>query len=328
VSRFTRAAATMHTLSLAAMEEASRFGVRDADIDHLLLALTLDPDVGGQVLRGLGVSLTAARAAVGSQHAEQLDLVGISSGGNEGTRIVFHETSGYEWTDRAIAVLKDASRGDRRGDSAAVLRALVDERSGLIEAILRRLDVDPDVLRTRLEDAQRVDVTVPTPNGEGSLSGTRSVFVPASIEDVWALLSSPARIPEWDQGIASIAESGDDAAEWEARTASASADGRPIRVAEEFRRQLVRLVHCDEQTDIRWRFLHPDAPRSNARSVGFALEHAAGGIQLRTTLTWETEHRRRGLVRSSVRRLLTPLHRFVLFIQLTQLESGITRVFR
>ena len=64
MSRFSQAAATMHTLSLAAMEEASRLGVHDADIDHLLLALTLDADTGGQVLRRAGIRLDTARAAV------------------------------------------------------------------------------------------------------------------------------------------------------------------------------------------------------------------------------------------------------------------------
>lgn len=114
MSRLTHAAATMHTLSLAAMEEASRFGVRDTDIDHLLLALTIDPDAGGQTLRGMGVSLEAARVAVAAQHAAQLGLVGIAADPDSPGRIVFHETSGYEWTDRAITVLKDASSGERR----------------------------------------------------------------------------------------------------------------------------------------------------------------------------------------------------------------------
>ena len=63
MSKLTRAAATAHTLSLAAMEEASRYGTRDAGIEHLLLALTLDADLGGQVLRSLGLGLDRVRAA-------------------------------------------------------------------------------------------------------------------------------------------------------------------------------------------------------------------------------------------------------------------------
>lgn len=326
MSRFLQAAATMHTLSLAAMEEASRFGVRDADIDHLFLALTIDPDAGGQILRGMGAGLDGARAAVAAQHAAQLGLVGVTTDPNSPGRIVFHETSGYAWTDRAITVLKDASSGERRGDSAAVLRALVDEPSGLIDQILRRLDADPDTLRTRLDEVQQLRLVAASPAADQSLSGSRSVFVPAPIEDVWALLSAPTRIPEWDQGIAAIDADDETSGSWEAETATTLPDGKPMHVKDDFRRQLVHLAQREEPTSIRWLFTHPDAARSNPRSVAFALEHAAGGMQLRVTLTWLTPPSRGG--RRIVRILMKPLFRFVLFIQLTQLESGITRVFR
>ncbi len=165
----------------------------------------------------MGVSLEAARAAVAAQHASQLGLVGIATDPDSPGRIVFHETSGYEWTDRAITVLKDASSGERRGDSAAVLRALVDEPSGLIDQILRRLDADPDTLRTRLDEVQRLRLIAPSPAGDQNLSGSRSVFVPAPIEDVWALLSAPARIPEWDQGIAAVDADDETSGSWRRR---------------------------------------------------------------------------------------------------------------
>ncbi len=51
MSKFTTSLATSHNLSLAAMEEASRVGQRTADIDHLFLALVMNKDVAGQVLR-------------------------------------------------------------------------------------------------------------------------------------------------------------------------------------------------------------------------------------------------------------------------------------
>lgn len=326
MSRFARAAATMHTLSLASMEEASRFGVRDADIDHLLLALTIDPDTGGQVLRSMGVGLEAARAAVAAQHSAQLDLVGVTSGADGTGRIVFHETTGYEWTDRALAVLKDASTGDRVGDSAAVLRSLTSEPSGLIAEILHRLDVDPEALTSRLDEVQRLRLSQQDSSDAAALTGSRSIFVPATLDDVWALLSSATRIPEWDQGIAAI--DGDDSTTdtWNATTATTTPDGKPIPVKAEFLRQRVHLVHREERVGVQWRFTRPDAARSNPRLVAFGLEHAAGGMQLGVTLTWETARPRRG--RRFLRFALRPLHRFVLFIQLAQIESGITRVFR
>ncbi|MDF2558961.1 MAG: hypothetical protein K0R99_407 [Microbacterium sp.] len=325
MSRFIQAAATMHTLSLAAMEEASRFGIRDADIDHLLLALTIDPGTGGQVLRGMGVGLEETRMAVAAQHAAQLDLVGIASDTDDPGRIVFHETSGYEWTARAIAVIKEASRGDRRGDSAAVLRTLLDEPSGLIEQILQRLDVDQDALRSRLDELRQLDLTPPSASDVPALSGARTVFIPAGLDDVWALLSSAGRIPEWDQGVTDVRAAEADGW-WDALTRTITPDGRRIQVKDDFRRQRIECVRCDEPHDVAWRFTRPDAPRANPRRIDFGLEHAAGGTQLRITVAWEPAARRRG--RRIVRALLKPVHRFFLFIQLTQIESGITRVFR
>ena len=41
MSKFVRAAQTSQSLSLAAMEEASRAGLRVADLEHLVLALVI-----------------------------------------------------------------------------------------------------------------------------------------------------------------------------------------------------------------------------------------------------------------------------------------------
>lgn len=43
MSKFTDAAVTSHTLSVTAMEEASRLGQRTADIDHMFLARRQGP---------------------------------------------------------------------------------------------------------------------------------------------------------------------------------------------------------------------------------------------------------------------------------------------
>ena len=47
MSRITAAAATSHTLSVTAMEEASRLGQHKVDIDHMLLALVVSEQVAG-----------------------------------------------------------------------------------------------------------------------------------------------------------------------------------------------------------------------------------------------------------------------------------------
>ncbi|STX14066.1 Uncharacterised protein [Kytococcus sedentarius] len=46
MNKLVRAAQTSQSLSLAAMEEASRLGLREADIDHLFLALVAHPNPG------------------------------------------------------------------------------------------------------------------------------------------------------------------------------------------------------------------------------------------------------------------------------------------
>ncbi|MBP3976934.1 SRPBCC family protein [Microbacterium sp. BLY] len=325
MSRFTQAAATMHTLSLAAMEEASRLGVRDADIDHLLLALTLDADLGGQVLRRAGVHLDAARAAVEAQHAGQLQAVGVDAPSLGPGRIVFHETDGYDWTDRALAVLTAASSGGRRGDSAAVLRALLAEPSGLIAAILRRLAVTADGLAADLDEVEAVAGSARPPHRASGITGTRSMFVPATGADVWALVSTAERLPEWEQSVESV-HPGPADGPWEAFAPTTAPDGRPLTRKPSLARMRVTRVERQEPVRVAWRFEHPDVPRGNPRLLSLELEPAAGGTQLRATLTWET--RPRGWFLRMLRAPLRPLLRGLVFIQLGQVESGISRVFR
>lgn len=326
MNRFTLAAATMHTLSLAAMEEASRFGVHDADIDHLLLALTIDADTGGQVLRRAGIRLDAARAAVAAQHAGQLLAMGIDAPAAGPGRIVFHETDGYDWTERALAVLRAASQGGRRGDSPAVLRALLAEPSGLIAAILARLAVTEDDLTAQLDEVEGT-ARSPQPGEEraaGRITGSRSMFVPAAETEVRAVLADPERLPEWEQSVATVLPAGDDGP-WEAFAPTTTPDGRPLRRKPEFHR-----LHVTQEKErsgaVTWRFEYPDAPQANPRVLTMALEPAAGGTQLRATMTWET--RPRGPVRRALRAPLLPLWRGLVFVQLAQVESGISRIFR
>ena len=325
MSRFTQAAATMHTLSLAAMEEASRLGVRDADIDHLLLALTLDADTGGQVLRRAGVDLDATRTAVEAQHAGQLQAVGVDAPSIGPGRSGFPVSEGYAWTDRALAVLRSATGGGRQGDSAAVLRALLEEPSGLITAILDRLAVTADDITVQLDEVEAAARPLQRRREVSGISGSRSMFIPAAMTDVWTLLSTADRLPDWDQSVATILPGPEDGP-WEAFAPTTAPDGRPLRRKPAFHRLRVTRSAPEDPTHVAWRFEHPDAPNANPRLLTLALEPAAGGTQLRATLTWET--RPRGPIRRALRSPLAPLLRGLVFIQLVQVESGISRVFR
>jgi hypothetical protein len=332
MSKLTRAAATSQTLSLAAMEEASRFGVRDADIEHLFLALVIDGGVGGQVLRSLGITLSAARAAVADEHADRLASLGVSADVDESRRIVFHETAGYEWTDRAVAVLAPAWNS-ASADSAAVLRTLLAEPSGSITALLTRLGVEPAAVESLLDTTETVPRhSTARPDGGRFLRSTHSTFVPAGTDEVRMLLSDPARIPEWDPSVGAVTASAgpttddQDGGVWEALSRTTAPDGKPLKVKEAYSRQRAELRTDAHRDALTWRMEYPDAPRSNTRVTTFALEPAAGGTQVAITFGWERPASRRRM--PVLAALMRPLYRAVMFIQVTQISSGISRAFR
>lgn len=332
MSKFIEAAAVSQTLSLAAMEEASRLGIRDADIDHLFLALTLDAANAGQVLRGLGVTLAVARDAIAAERTDHLASLGVASvdaaddTGEE--RIVFHETQGYAWTDRAVDVLKRASGGQHDGSSSAVLRCLLTEPSGTIGALLSRLGVDAADLRARLDEADGIrsahGIRPAVAERSRGPHGTVSAFVPASPVDVWTLVSDATRIPEWDGAVGQVVPDAPAEDEWDAAAPTHAPDGKPLRIKDELRRIRIRREQVDAPVRVTWRMSYPDARAANERVIRFELEEAAGGTQVRIHFGWERTARRRTVLGW----LLRPLARLVIFIQLTQISSGLSRVFR
>lgn len=329
MSRFTDSASTSYSLSITAMEEASRVGQREADIDHLFLALTVSEQTAGQVLRSLGITIDDAREAVAAQHAEQLAGLGIRMDPPEPGRIVFHETEGYEWGDRAVRILQSANSSGKRGDAAAVLRDLVVEPSGMIESILQRLGTLSEAVLAELDRVELLSGRTRGRQRADALSGTAAAFVPAPIDDVWRLLSDASRLPDWDPTIGSV-EDGAAATSagqsWAARTHSTRRDGTPITVKPHVINQRVEVVKVDEPRFIEWRATYPDAARANARRTSIALEPAAGGTQLHIEYAWVRTST--SLVRRLLGLVLRPLQRFLIWIQLGQLRAGISRAFR
>jgi uncharacterized protein YndB with AHSA1/START domain len=322
MSRFLTAAATMQTLSLTAMEEASRDGRREADIEHMLLALILSEQSAGQVLRAMGITLDDARAAVREQHARQLSELGVTADHPSENRIVFHETEGYEWSERALRILNRATeRRNGSGDATAVLRELLDEPSGLIEEILARLGIRADEVRARLVDAEGIPHHPTT--AAGGMRGTFTAFIPAPVDEVWRLLSDGDRMPEWEPSIGAV-QSTDDRGVWEARVRTERPDGKPIRVKPAYRRRRIELVEALEPVRIVWRIQLPDAPHANTHSLTVDLAPAAGGTQVTLTSTWM----RRAGWRRIVGFPLRPLQRFLIWLALFQVAGGISRAFR
>lgn len=330
MSKFTVAASTSQSLSLAAMEEASRLGQREADLEHLLLALTLSTHPAGQVLRGYGVTLDAVRQAVADQRAAQLQSIGIHTRASEDpARITFQETGGYEWSARCVDILNRASSAKKTGDAGAVLRELLNDRSGIVEDLLERVGTSSTALIARLDEVADLALHDAHVRTNGERSGFIEAFVPAPLEEVWGLLVDPLRMPEWDVLTARVellagnttAEPG---ASWWTYQPVRRPDGKAVRVRTGFARRRVEVLKAEANAMICWRLSYPDAARSTPSRVALALSPAAGGTHLEITLAWRPRKGWRRIVGFPMR----PLQRFAIWMQLTQISSGISRVFR
>lgn len=331
MSKLTDVAATSHTVSVTAMEEASRLGMRTADIDHMLLALTVNEQVAGQVLRSLGVTLGAAREAVAAQHAEQIAALGIRTEAPEPGRITFHETGVGEWSERAIDLIKRSAQGKKRGDAAALLRELVAEPSGFIDAILHRLGTTPGDVIDRLDVADRPEAAAARAEDPDAISGSSTCFIPASIPEVWGLLADPSRMPIWEPTVGRVDDVPGHArvgASWGAGPSTVQSGSKPARIRPGTESMRVEILACAQQQLLEWRLSWPDAPKTNMKRTRVELEPAAGGTQLRLVLAWERSTARAGRRPRLRRWLLRPLHRFALWIQLNQLGASISRAFR
>lgn len=329
MSKFTRYATTTQSLSLAAMEEASRRGLRTADLDDLFLALVLDDQSAGRALRNLGITITSARAAVEAHHEEQLASLGITTELPVPGTIVFHETGGYEWSKRASDLIARSAGKRRTGDAAAVLRELLEEPSGLVEDLLRRLGTPPAAILEELDRSEpvRPDRRQRGPRRSGEITSSTGAFAFAPIEDVWALLADPGRIIEWEPAIGVVDETGQPplpGMTWMGHTHTVRPDGKPLKVNEKFRRRRIELVEAEHGARIAWRFSWPDTDKARPVLTTFHLTPSTGGTEVTITRTWFGYHGWRFLVGT----LLRPLQQFLLWISLFQIGSAISRAFR
>ena len=329
MNKLVRAAQTSQSLSLAAMEEASRLGLREADIDHLFLALVINDQSAGRALRELGIDIDSARLAVEEQRDAQLTSLGIEASFPEAGRIVFHETDGYEWTARARDLIAKASSKGKPGDAAAVLRELVAEPSGLITDILGRLGTTSDALIDRLDraDSPSTKSMPATAKVKGRTMGTTETFVSAPLDEVWAFLADPARIPEWEPSIGILDQTSQEATPgtvWEGVAPTNYPDGKPVKIKPQFRRRSVELISIHQPERIAWSFGYPDVAQSNSVLTEFTLVNTTGGTQLRISRSWSRRQGWRGLVAWPLR----PIQKFLVWITLFQTGSAISRTFR
>lgn len=326
MNKVSRIIATSYDLTVTASEEASRFGVRDIDIEHVLLALVLDEGPAGRTLRSTGITLDAARSAVADQHREQLATLGIDAPLPGDGRIRAAFQNGHEWTDRATKLLSDSGSHGRKGDTEAVLRAALAERSGTIDDLLQRLGTTPSAVASRLDEAP--DTPSSRPPADGRLSRTRTAFVPAPVDDVWAYVSDPERLPEWDMNLAHIRP---DHEAWIGETRTTAPDGKQLKVRANAVQQRISRTAATEPRHVTWEMRYPDAPRANRRRIAIDIDPAPGGSRITVRFAWVRGPGPTGLMRliAPVTRLLArPVVAIALWVQVTVLTGAISRALR
>ncbi|SCY57364.1 Clp amino terminal domain-containing protein, pathogenicity island component [Microbacterium sp. LKL04] len=307
MSRMTTAMGNAHRLTRYAMEEASRTGRTELGVEHLFLALTLDEADAGQVLRAAGATIAAAREAVAAEEAAHLAALGAAGAGLAPGPIAVGPSAGWAWSPVAERVL--TSPGD--GTSAGILRRLLDEPSGAIEALLRRLNMTADDLRARLDAAAGLP-PVTTARRRHPLARSAASFVAAPVDETWALVSDPERLPEWEDSVDHVSAAPD--GDWVA-TPRDDVETRPA-----FRRLSISRTMDADTHHVTWTFRYPDAPKANARRIGLRLEPAAGGTTVHIDYSWERTYRRR---RSGLGWMMAPLYRVALAMQVARVGAAI-----
>lgn len=324
MNKFVRAAQTSQVLSRTAMEEASRVGLRVADLEHLFLALVLSDQPAGGSLRSMGIDLDGARSAVKETHDARLASLGIEASFPEAGRIMFHETDGYGWSKRASDLI--ARSVSKSGDAAAVLQELVSEPSGLIADILERLGTTPQAVLEHLDwfDAP-AERTIQSRRGQAS--GVTEEFVPAPIEEVWQFLADVACLPEWEMSVGSIDNTGRDftpGTVWQGLTPTSRPDGKPVSVKRRFRRRSIELVTADRPERVAWLLTYPDAPQASSNLAEFSLVNAKGGTRVQIAKSWSRRQGWRKLVAFPLR----PVQKLIVWINLRQTGDAVSRAFR
>ncbi|MHA7294792.1 SRPBCC family protein [Arthrobacter sp. HLT1-21] len=125
-----------------------------------------------------------------------------------------------------------------------MLQELLAEPSGLIHDLLNRLGSSISEITTALAGERPPTASHDKhPRISGMLTCQVAAFIPAPIDDVWALLSDPLRMPEWNPGVGSV-EAGEvhqQAAPpttiWAALPVSRKPDGKPLRIKAKYRRR-------------------------------------------------------------------------------------------
>lgn len=311
-------------IAQVAMEEASRFSLPEADVEHLFVALVVSDERAGVALRSMGITLASAREAVADVHSARLASLGIRADLPQQQRM---DCRDLLLRPRAREIAGRALGADDY--SAALLRDLVDEPSGLVESILAELGATPSAVTAKVDATAGRREVRPRAAADGLL-GTHETFVPASVDQVWALLADPRHMTKWGPSYARVdcdeqpldAFPGD---AWVGRV-RAGGRGRSGQPREGQASERVELLCRVERTRLVWRFSTPDAPHLNSRRVHVDLKPTTAGANVRATVAWEP--RRDGVRRPFLSALLLPVKRYAVRSQAAHVGASIGRAVR
>lgn len=324
MSRLSELVRISQQLSIAAKEEASRWGHPQIDVEHLLLGMLLLESRSGSLLRGLGLTVDGVRDAVQALHRERLAALGIEVE-ITAARPADHPAVGSTvFSDRAMKVLRGG------GDELAVLDALTAESSGTIATVLRTAASSVEEVQAALATARSLPRE---PERSGSLrqepeldshwiTVTEAGFVPAPVERVWDLVADPLRRPTWDHLVGRVELVAPHT--WDLWAATSRPDGGRARVSRRYARQRLQQVRVDQPCEVSWDRTLPDLDRPVRQRVTIALEAVEGGTRVQMSLRWA----RRGGVTRIWQRVLTPWHRWTAQQMLWHQAAGISRVLR
>lgn len=325
--KFTEAAKTFYSLSIVARQEAARTGDRTLGVEHLFLALVMNEHIAGQTLRSLGITPETARGVIAEQRAEQLASPGLQVNAAVSDHITHHHGPAQAWEQNALQIMQRSSQSRDADVASAILRELIQESSGMINALLLRLHIEPTLVLEQLDHYEKCPPDDSLRPHNDALSRCVEYFIPAPVQEVWDLLSDPIKMPQWLPGIDSVKdveENVDIGAQWKAIAQLRRPDGSPRNLKPGFRTTQVTLEELAEPSSIAWSFTWPHVPRANDRHIRIRIESVAGGTQLLLSVAWVRNPASRRKL-AFLRWICYPITRFALWIQLQQLGASIRR---
>jgi len=320
MSRIAATLGTSQTLSMSGFAEAARHHRSVADLDDLLVALTMDGGLGGQALRAGGLERNGVRAAIAATHAQRLSALGVIADSPAPDDSPSRRTARCTWSPRVLQMFQSVPAS--HDFSATILRAVLDEPSGHVAEVLARTALDRAELE-RILDAAAAAPPPSRPSGTGVLTGSAGTHVAAAIGAVWSLVSDPNRLHEWAPAVGEPARIDEDGT-WLTTAPDTGPDGRPLRVRDGVRRQRWRLLDDDEPTRVVWAVTYPDLPRANRQHLLLDLAPSAGETRLHVTVEWHRTVARRPILG----RLLRPVTRWATSQGARSTAHAITEAFR